>query len=183
MVSQGASFAPIEMKTICAKLGLEAAGTLTARVLAHRAPGSLFPSRIKLGLDVGQSNGSFPCNICTNLNPFNPALEAKPHCFRWLPVFPEGSVWLINSSPARSYSRAATVQVAFFRECDTTKLERTITLAPHGFLVIEVVQDAQLTAFLQNSTGWCTAISTNPYLSTYYFIENLPGAVGGDHGF
>lgn len=181
--SPGTTFRSMDMGELCLKLGIDATQPLTARVLAHRQGNSPFPARIKLGLDLGSTDGAFPCNICTNLHPFNPALEKKPHCFRWLPVFAQGSIWLINSSPARDYTREAIVELAFFREIDTKQINRTVTIPAHGFVRIDAAQDDELMTFLQNGIGWCTAISTNPYLSTYYFVEDSSGAFGGDHGF
>ncbi len=181
--SPGPTFGAVDMGSLCAKLDIDTAQPLTARVIAHRHADSSFPARIKLGLDQGHLQGSFPCNICTNLHPYNPSLESKPHCFRWLPIFSEGVIWLLNSSPAKRYTREAVVDLSFFREQDTQKLERTVTIPAHGFIVIEPAQNMELKAFLQNSIGWCTAKSSNPYLSTYYFVENESGVIGGDHGF
>ncbi len=160
--SPGPSFSSIDMGAVCERLGINSAQAATARVLAHRAPQSEFPSRIKLGLDIGHLNGAFPCNICTNLHPFNPALETKPHCFRWSPLFAQGTVWLINSSPARKYTREAVVKLTFFRVQDTQKLDYTLTLSPHGSFVIDPSKDRQLRAFLGDSIGWCTATSAIP---------------------
>jgi len=97
--SPGATFATIDIETVCRQLCVDRAQPLTARVLAHPIKDSRFPARIKLGLDLGHDHNRLPCNICTNLHPFNPSLENKPHCFRWSPIFPNGTVWLINSSP------------------------------------------------------------------------------------
>ena len=144
------------------------------------------PSRIKIGFDVGCGNVNTPCNICTNLQPFNPSLEKKPTSFRWSPVLadqPKATIWIMNSSPAVEYTRSADISITFFRESDSTILLRKLTLLPHGFSIIRIEEDQELYEFFQGKIGWMTAISTNPYTTTYYFAENASGVVGGDHGF
>ncbi|KIC73010.1 hypothetical protein DB41_JV00010, partial [Neochlamydia sp. TUME1] len=126
------------------------------------------------------------CNICTNLQPFNPALENKPTSFRWAPILADrekSTVWLINSSSHVDYTRSAQIDLTFFREKDTQTLKRTIILPPHGFRIIYAQEDQELCQFLENTIGWFTAVSPNPYTSTYYFTEDSSGVVGGDHGF
>lgn len=144
------------------------------------------PARIKLGLDVGKNGTETPCNICTNLQPFNPSLENKPTSFRWSPVLadqPKATIWLMNSSPAVDYKREAELVLTFFHESDERTIVRKMTLPPHGFAVIHVAEDKELNDFFEDHVGWMTLTSTNPYITTYYFAENASGVVGGDHGF
>lgn len=156
------------------------------RLIARPREGSKIPSRIKIGLDVGAAVEDTPCNICTNLQPFNPALDAKPSTFHWSPVLadqPFATLWIMNSSPAFAYKRSADVTLTFFHEADDTTIVRTLTLPPHGFQVLRIHADEELVRFFQGKIGWMTATSTNPYTTTYYFTESHSGVVGGDHGF
>lgn len=156
------------------------------RLIARPIEGSRMPARIKIGFDIGSTNENAPCNICTNLHPFNPALENKPHTFRWSPVLadqPYATLWIMNSSPAIDYKRTADVTVTFYRESDGQTVVRNFTLKPHGFLVMRIDSDEELKSFFQGQVGWMTATSSNPYTTTYYFTESNAGVVGGDHGF
>ncbi len=160
---------------------------LAIRIIASPSGDHPIPARIKLGLDIGHTSlPHMPCNICTNLQPFNPAWENKPSTFRWFPVLADqssSSCWIMNSSPAVNYQKNAIIQLTFFREKDATTLKRTLTLPPHGFTVIQPEIDQELTSFLEKGIGWCTAISDNPYTTTYYFADSAQGIFGGDHGF
>lgn len=183
--SPGKEVCKIDMQQLCAGLDISGAPYLGARLIA-RPLSSRLPARIKIGLDIGREPVRLPCNICTNLQPFNPALEAKPKSFRWSPMLadqPYASLWIMNSSPQTDYKRTAEVKLTFFRETDAQTLTRTFTLPPHGFHVLLAQEDAELQQFLGKSIGWMTAETTNPYTSTYYFAENPTGIVGGDHGF
>lgn len=176
----------ISFKSICRELGIEDEENLGARIIAKTAEGDRIPSRIKLGFDIGQESGKMPCNICTNLQPFNPSLDTKPRAFRWAPFLADqenATVWIMNSSPHVDYKREAEIELAFFREEDASTLTRKLTLPPHGFHVIHLSKDSELKTFFGNQIGWFTAISNNPYTTTYYFTENASGVVGGDHGF
>lgn len=176
----------IDMKKICASLGIVPKAYLAARLNARPLENSRLPARLKLGLDIGKEPTNFPCNICTNLLPFNPALDAKPRAFRWSPLLADqafAELWVMNSSPHVDYKRSSDVTLTFFRESDAETLTRTFTLPPNGFQVILPHDDPELQAFLGKNIGWMTATTTNPYTSTYYFAENASGVVGGDHGF
>lgn len=184
---EGGKYQSIPFKQICQELGIDENQDLAARIIAHTKEGERIPSRIKLGLDLGiESSSKMPCNICTNLQPFNPSLETKPTTFRWAPILADrklATVWIMNSSPHVDYKRNAEIELTFFREQDTETLKRKIVLPPHGFNVIRLEQDHDLSRFFGNSIGWFTAISSNPYTTTYYFTEDSSGVVGGDHGF
>lgn len=176
----------IELKSLAQELGIEPSQNLAARLIAQSLGESRIPARIKIGLDIGESPKHMPCNICTNLQPFNPALEAKPRAFRWGPVLSdqsEASIWIMNSSPHLEYTRPSEVEITFHREQDNKTLLRKFTLPPHGFRTLYPNEDPELSEFFQGKIGWFTSTTTNPYTSTFYFAENSSGLVGGDHGF
>lgn len=182
----GGKYQSIPFKEICQELGIEKNQDLSARLIAHTDDGSRIPARIKLGLDLGSQKLKMPCNICTNLQPFNPSLEQKPTSFRWAPILADcanATVWIMNSSPHVEYTRPAEIHLTFFREKDTQTLQRKIILPPHGFQVIHSEEDHELNLFLEGTIGWFTAVTSNPYTTTYYFTESRAGVVGGDHGF
>lgn len=175
----------LDIKTICEELKIPLIDDLGARINAHPIENSPLPARIKLGLDIGLFP-QMPCNICTNLQPFNPPLESKPKTFRWAPVLADQErpvIWIMNSAPNVNYTRQAEIELTFFHEQDEAIIRRHFLLAPHGFITIYPNQDEELKTFFRGQVGWFTAISTNPYTTTYYFAENTSGLIGGDHGF
>lgn len=176
----------IELKALSKELSIDPSQARTARIIARPLDGSRLPARIKLGLDKGKSQNALPCNICTNLLPFNPKLDEKPHCFRWGPCLADQenpSLWFVNSSAAVQYNRSADVKLLFHRESDNRMIERNFTLLPHGSKTLLLRQDSELWEFFECKPGWFTATSHNPSLNTYYFAEHSSGFVGGDHGF
>lgn len=177
----------LNIAKLCQELEIPPQKDLAARVIGRAVGDSRFPARVKLGLDIGlTSQPHMPCNICTNLQPFNPALETKPSTFRWSPVLadqPESVLWILNSSPERDYQKTAELDLTFFREKDSEVLKRHVTIPPHGFIVIRPQEDPELQGFFEGKVGWCTAVSTNPYTTDYYFAINPSGVVGGDHSF
>lgn len=181
------SFQKIDFKSLCQKQGIRLDQPLAARLIANPLKADeAIPARIKLGLDLGQENGSFPCNICTNLVPFNPSLESKPSTFRWLPILSDqfhSQAWIMNSSASIDYQRHADITLTFYREQDEQTLVRKITLSPNGFLLLELKNDAELTSFFENQVGWLTVVSNTPHILTYYFAMHPSGFMGGDHGF
>lgn len=179
-------FQSLQLKEIAKELGLPAQKTLGARIVADPIGSDQIPARIKVAFDIGSKEQTLPCNICTNLQPFNPEVESKPRTFRWLPLLADyagGSVWIMNSSPEVDYQKESPVELTFYREIDDRTLTRQITLKPHGYFVVRPEEDREIAAFLNNTIGWVTAISPNPYTTTYYFVEHPSGIVGGDHGF
>ncbi|MBN9377422.1 MAG: hypothetical protein BGO14_10040 [Chlamydiales bacterium 38-26] len=182
---EGGQYQYIPFKEICHALGISTAQDLGARLVARSLDNSRIPARIKLGLDLGADQQLMPCNICTNLQPFNPSLENKPTSFRWAPILADNSkadIWIMNSSPHVEYNRSADIELTFFREKDDKTFKRKIQLPPHGFQVLNN-QDPEIHEFLDDTIGWFTAVTTNPYTTTYYFTESSQGVVGGDHGF
>ncbi len=181
--SQGHAVFPF--RELAESLNLLPTDFLAARVVARPIGQSLLPARIKIALDIGDDTG-LPCNICMNLQPFNPSFALKTHSFKWLPLLvdqPGSSIWLMNSSPQKNYDRIATLELSFYREKDNAVLKRTCDIPPHGFVVIRPDEDSELTEFFEGSIGWMTIISNNAFLTTYYFSNLNSGTVGGDHGF
>lgn len=157
---------------------------LSIRMIAHPIEGYQIPARIKIGYDMGFSGQGFPCNICTNFQPANPSLENKPSAFRWAPMMPanrHGSIWCLNDSPKKNYSRKALVEYTFYRAFDEKTLSFQQEIPPHGYLVIEHTDTTA--AFFQDQIGWCVIKSDNPNIFTYYFSEHDQKMIGGDHGF
>lgn len=186
ILDQSGAYQSIPFKKICKELGISENQDLSARLIGRTEDGSPIPARIKLGLDLGLEEHQMPCNICTNLQPFNPSLENKPTSFKWAPVLADRSqatVWIMNSSTHVEYKRTAEIELTFFREKDTTTVKRKIVLPPHGFYVIRAKEDEELRNFFEDQIGWFTAVTNNPYTTTYYFTEDPAGVVGGDHGF
>lgn len=177
----------IEIKKLCDELKIPPQKNAAARINARTIGDARFPARVKLAVDIGnQSQSHMPCNICTNLHPFNPALDTKPSTFRWFPILadqPNASVWVMNSSPEVNFQKTATLKLTFFRDSDTETLNREVVLQPHGFLLIRLNEDEELKKFFGGKIGWCTVVSTNPYATSYYLADNPSGVVGGDHGF
>jgi len=180
-------FHQIAVRALCSKLGIGSEQDYAVRLIARPLAGSRLPSRIKIGLDLGMNRAkNTPCNICTNLQPFNPSLESKPTSFRWAPILadqPASSLWMVNSSPAISYTRSAEFKLTFFHESDAKTLIRQIHLPPHGFHVLQINEDQELTAFFAGKVGWVTVVADTPYCGIYYFDANTSGVIGGDHGF
>ncbi len=178
-------FQKIFLADLCEEMGIDSDSKLTARLIAKTEKGSRIPSRIKCAVDIGTLGGQFPCNICTNLQPFIPSWDNKPFTFKWCPVLAgengKASIWIVNSSQHKNYTRSAEIDLTFYRSEDTETLQRTATLPPYGISLIE--RDDELEQFLQGNVGWMTATSSNPHILTYYFFENESGVVGGDHGF
>lgn len=176
----------ISLDALCEELKIEQKGDLAARIIAHAIGDSRFPARIKLGVDVGKKGEVMSCNICTNLQPFNPPMESKPITFRWAPILADqqnASFWILSSSPAVDFRQTADVEIMFYREKDREKIVRQFSIAPHGFYRFDLEKDKELMEFFGKEVGWFTATTTNPYTSTYYFAKNRSGVVGGDHGF
>lgn len=183
--SQKNAFQHIPFNALCQELNLKLEN-YGVRLIARPLENTRLPSRIKLGLDIGVQGSQTPCNICTNLQPFNPALKTKPTSFRWAPILADqetATVWIMDSSPAIHPRHPATIDLTFFHEVDDQVIKRTVTLPPHGFMILPVNQDEELRNFFNHQIGWVTAITTNPYTSMYYFAENQSGVIGGDHGF
>lgn len=159
---------------------------LSARLIARPENSSPIPSRIKVAIDIGIPNKGLPCNICTNLHPFIPAFSGKKSSFKWAPLLadqPRAYIFLMNSSPKKHMEEEAFIELSFYREKDTEFLKKNLSIPPQGFLKIDLSTDPELKDFFKNVPGWVAAISSNPYLTLYYFAENPSGTIGGDHGY
>lgn len=185
ITSTTSSFHQSDIKEIMLRSGINTHSPCTARIIATATGEKPIPARIKVAVDIGAKKHLLPCNICTNLVPFNPKVDHKPQTFRWLPLVeqPGASAWVINSGQKINYTREAHVTLTFYREQDCQTLIRTSVIPPHGFLLIERDQDKELQEFLGQGTGWLTVVADNPYILTYYFADHRSGIVGGDHGF
>lgn len=185
VISPGKEFRSINLKEIVRELNIPDNQMLGARLICQPIEQSRMPTRVKIGLDLGKQN-KMPCNICTNLHPFNPGLESKPISFRWAPVLADqknASVWLMNSSPYINYQKSAELELTFYREKDPQTLQRKITIPPNGFEILKLPEDKELADFFEGHIGWMTAVTSNSYTTTYYFTESTVDLVGGDHGF
>jgi hypothetical protein len=159
---------------------------LGARLIARPLSEKSIPARIKIAIDIGFKNRGLPCNICTNLQPYVPAFTNKKSSFKWAPLLgdqPHAWAIIMHSSPAKNLKENAEIKISFYRQQDTTHLERHITLPAQGHYKIDLLEDKELAEFFKGKPGWFTAVTTNPYTTTYYFAENPSGVVGGDHGF
>lgn len=181
-IASGSSFQCLDPSSLLKDLKQEDA--LSLRLIARPLKGHLVPARIKVGLDIGFRNKGFPCNICTNFCPANPALEKKSSAFRWVPMMPEkykGSIWCLNDAPQKNYNRKAKLQCTFYRSMDEKTLSMEKEIKPHG--AFQIKHNDETKAFFQGQIGWCVIESDNPYITTYYFTEYKNKMVGGDHGF
>lgn len=184
--SPSEGFHCIDIRKLCKAMHIAVTEPLAIRVMARKIGSERLPARIKLGLDIGAHLQQMPCNICTNLQPYNPSLETKPSTFHWSPVLsdqPKASLWIMSSSPAMQMQHIAQITLTFFREQDSKTIVRQLNLPPHGFIVIRPEEETELQEFFQGTVGWCTVVSSNPYTTTYYLAENPSGVIGGDHGF
>lgn len=180
-------FDKIEIKRLCQELNIKEEKFLSIRLVAKVKEGFIFPTRVKIALDIGNKKAqNMPCNICTNMLVFNPILETKLLTFRWAPLLMDQSqayLWILNSSPKIKNEKSVLITLRCYRESDEKLLEREIQIMPHGFFVMNAKEDLELLSFFQDTVGWCTITSSEPYISVYYFIENESGVVGGDHSF
>jgi hypothetical protein len=186
IISPGGEIQAIELKAICHQLNIDPNQSLGAKIIAAPVKGSKLPTRIKIGLDYGLNQSGLPCNICKNMEVFNPQLEQKKRSFHWAPVLADqedSMVWLVNGTPIKSYTRTAEITLTFYREQDTLTCQRNITLAANGVACVRLNEDLELLAFFGGQVGWYTAISSNPYVTSYYLSMNNSGIVGGDHDF
>ncbi|MEC7839952.1 MAG: hypothetical protein VX777_07920 [Chlamydiota bacterium] len=160
--------------------------SLGIRLAAKQTGKTTIPSRIKVSIDKGKIQNGIPCNICTNLIPYNPEWESKTKTFRWLPILADQEnayVWIMNNTTEKKPSTVTTLALTFYRTKDTETISREVRLPPCGFTILEIKSDKNLQAFFNGTVGWCSIAATNPYISTYYFTENESGVIGGDHGF
>lgn len=176
----------IPLKPLIESLNSTPAGPLGIRIIANSAGNREIPARIKVAFDIGREHVGLPCNICTNLQPYVPAFSQKEKSFKWLPLLADhqGDIaFIMNSSPAKINALPAKLTLAFYHEEDTKVLKRELSLPAHGFYTVQVEKDPELQSFLGKKPGWVTALTSNPYTTTYYFSISSSGIVGGDHGY
>lgn len=176
----------ISVKSLLEELAIPFEEDLGLRVIARQHGQDKIPARVKISLDIGDRNKAIPCNICTNLIPYNPDWIKKKSTLHWMPLLADTmgcSAWILNSNPQYEFKEEATITLIFYRESDTKTLERSVKIPPNGFLTITPDDDVELSHFFQGQIGWLTLQSSNPYVSTYYFSANDSGAYGGDHGY
>ncbi len=162
-------------------------GAVGVNIIQNATEGNLYPARIKMGLNVGQTNKpvKIPCNICFNAQVGNPEVAKKTRSFKWAPLLNGGNsvIVITNSAPMKNYYRSATVKLKFFREKDDNQIEKTIEIQTFGQARIEVDKSPDLILFFENTTGWIVAESENPYIFLWYFDISKSGAIAGDHCF
>nr|MBA2728401.1 hypothetical protein [Parachlamydiaceae bacterium] len=86
VVSPGQELKILKLKDLLEELGIDKQEDLSAKIMATALEESRVPARIKLGLDLGNEHLGLPCNICTNLQPYNPRYEGKRSSFKWAPL-------------------------------------------------------------------------------------------------
>lgn len=183
--STAGEYCSLSMNKLLADIDTSKYPDLSAHIIASSDKDHRIPARLKISVDIGGKEG-LPCNICTNLVPFNPDWKNKERTFRWLPLLadqPHSSVWILNNSLRMEHTESTQAILSFYRESDTKMLEREVFIPANGTLVIRPEEDAELTEFLQGTIGWVTVNIGNPYVTTYYFADNPSGTIGGDHGY
>lgn len=142
------------------------------------------PTRVKFGLNVGYKD-VLPCNICFAPQLGNPNILTKKSTFKWSPIVNTNHsvITLTNSSSLKQYDQPATITLNFYREADDTSIEREITIPPFGLHTIDLLEDTELSTFLDQKSGWMTAFSQNPNIYGWYFEFGENGSVGADHIF
>jgi hypothetical protein len=165
----------------------EAARVRGVNIVKNWIDRTRIPTRLKFGLNVGLRNRAvdLPTNICFNSELGNAAVLAKPRGFKWSPILnhDHSVVVVANSSTLRDYGRAATVQLAFYREADDESMQRTVVVPPWGQERLDLHADEELQAFVGGGTAWVTIVADNPLIKAWYFDFSELGAVGGDHSF
>jgi hypothetical protein len=179
-------FIQLHVHELLHRAGIQRSGALSIRLIASNGENKPIPARIKVALDITQKSKVVGCNICTNLQPFNPEWENKSKSFKWLPFLADQKtayLFFMNSSPEKIFATEATLLLTFYREKDSQTLTRKMTLKPHSALWIKSGFDKEIDSFFEGRIGWVTVETNNPYLTTYYFAMNSSGTVGGDHGY
>jgi len=157
---------------------------LAAHVIANFENNKI-PSRIKFGLNVGNSESNFklPCNICFNMRMGNPLIENKPGSFHWAPIFLERNTVLAlgNFSTLKNYEKTANLELNFYRIEDSSNFSEKISISPNSEKRFST-DNFDLKNFLKTE-GWVTIKADSPYIHGYYFNLNSSGSISGDHLF
>ena len=185
--SSDQQYVQIDLGDLVKQAGIPAETVSTAQLIAHWADAVRIPTRLKFGLNVGQSDrpSVLPSNVCFAPQVGNPKILDKPGTFKWAPFVNVGrsEVALTNSAPLTVYDRPAHVVLSFYREADETVLERTCVVPPNGLYTLRLTDDNELREFFGDASGWVTARADNPFLNGYYFDFHPNGAVAADHLF
>lgn len=177
----------VNLADVAKQNGVDVSILAGAHLKLDAAEGSRFPTRLKMGLNVGVANTDrvLPCNICFAPKVGDVNADKKPRSFRWAPFLNVGNsvVVVTNAAPVKGYSREAKVLARFFRESDSTTMEREYLVEAFGQVRIGVKSDRELLTFFGGRPGWITMESTNPRVNAWYFDFGPDGTVAGDHGF
>ena len=187
ITSPDSKLVKINFNELITKNNIDTKNILTAQIIANFQDKKI-PTRIKFGLNVGKNGNEskLPCNICFNSHLGNPPIDNKPNSFHWCPMFSTGNTVISfeNSSPVKNYLKNAKLLLTFYREKDTTSIEKQITIPAHGEFRFDLKKDHDdVLKFLDGDPGWITAKADNPYIVGYYFNIHSSGAVAGDHVF
>lgn len=149
--------------------------------------GGKVPSRMKFGLNFLKSNkeNNLPSNICFNANVANDKLIKKPGTFKWCPIFSAISqkIYIHNTSFVRRGFGTANLKIELCREKDNKKLKWSLKLKDNATLELIERKLKKIDLFLENSIGWITIQSSNPFISGYYITDFGKGVIGADHIF
>jgi len=181
------AYEQIDFKSILQKEKIDLDKPKTVNLICNWQDKNKIPTRVKFGLNIGKESETpeLPTNICFAPQLGNPAVLKKTGTFRWAPFINIGrsEVVLTNSSSLKQYSTPANVKLSFHRECDDQRIHREISIPGNGSLTIDLGTDKEISSFLNEKSGWLTAVSDNPFLNGYYFDFFESGSVGADHIF
>ncbi|MGB8165779.1 MAG: hypothetical protein WCF14_12305, partial [Nitrososphaeraceae archaeon] len=159
----------------------------SANIICNWEDKEKIPTRLKFGLNIGKENSKvkLPSNICFAPQLGNPNILKKRGTFHWAPFINIGNseVVFTNSAPLKVYQMEARIKAIFHREQDNNNIEREFKLPAFGIKRIRISEDGELNSFLQDSTGWISATSDNPYIYGWYFDFHENGSVAADHFF
>ena len=159
----------------------------SANIICNWENKEKIPTRLKFGLNIGKENSKvkLPSNICFAPQLGNPNILKKSGTFHWAPFINIGNseVVFTNSAPLKDYKMEARIKAIFHRELDNNNIEREFNLPAFGIKRISISEDRELNSFLQDSSGWISANSDNPYIYGWYFDFHKNGSVAADHFF
>ena len=143
------------------------------------------PTRMKFGLNFSniKDDKNLPSNICFNASVPNEKICQKPKSFRWCAVFSlkNQSIYLINSSFVKKYSKKALVKAKLWREVDQNYVELNFRIPANGIINIFKNLDKKIIKFLKNDIGWITFDCDSPFVSGFYVTDFKKGVIGADH--
>jgi hypothetical protein len=142
-----------------------------------------FPSRFKLGLNLGYLNQEARgTNICFSPPIYSKNIEDKPKSSSWAPIggLSNFEVYFhnVNMSKKDEYSDLE----VFLFSSDGKKLIINYELKPDSTVILSTCRDKNIKNFLNGSLGYVFFKSTNPFFSSWYLSIGNNG-IGGDHSF